>query len=102
MYTGNPNKFLALQYLIKKHELRGDKIIVFGNKPYILDLYAKALNLPVLHGEVSMDIRSTILDYFKTNKMISTVFLSSIGDTSIDLPNATVVIQISSHFGSRR
>ena len=25
-----------------------------------------------------------------------------VGDTSIDLPEATVIIQISSHFGSRR
>jgi len=30
------------------------------------------------------------------------VFLSKIGDTSLDLPEATVLIQISSHFGSRR
>lgn len=28
--------------------------------------------------------------------------MSKVGDTSIDLPNANVIIQISSHFGSRR
>ena len=40
IYAGNPNKFIALQYLIKKHEDRGDKIIVFGiYKLYINFLY---------------------------------------------------------------
>ena len=28
--------------------------------------------------------------------------MSKVGDTSIDIPNAKVIIQISSHFGSRR
>ena len=28
--------------------------------------------------------------------------MSKVGDTSLDLPNANVIIQISSHFGSRR
>jgi DNA excision repair protein ERCC-3 len=31
-----------------------------------------------------------------------TLFISRIGDTSIDLPEANVIIQISSHYGSRR
>ena len=34
--------------------------------------------------------------------LVNTIFLSKVGDTSIDLPEATCLIQISSHFGSRR
>ena len=34
--------------------------------------------------------------------MVNTIFLSKIGDTSLDLPEATCLIQISSHYGSRR
>jgi DNA excision repair protein ERCC-3 len=34
--------------------------------------------------------------------LIQTVFLSKVGDTSLDLPEATCLIQISSQFGSRR
>ena len=41
LYAGNPNKFLVLQYLIKKHEERGDKIIVFSDKPQILQIYGE-------------------------------------------------------------
>ena len=33
---------------------------------------------------------------------VNTVFLSKVGDNSIDIPEANVLIQISSHAGSRR
>ena len=35
-------------------------------------------------------------------KQVNTIFLSKVGDNSIDVPEANVVIQISSHGGSRR
>lgn len=43
-----------------------------------------------------------ILQHFQHNPLVNTIFLSKVGDTSIDLPEATCLIQISSHFGSRR
>lgn len=43
-----------------------------------------------------------ILQEFKCNPNVNTIFLSKVGDTSIDLPEATCLIQISSHYGSRR
>jgi DNA excision repair protein ERCC-3 len=43
-----------------------------------------------------------ILQQFQTNPNFNTIFLSKVGDTSIDLPEATCLIQISAHFGSRR
>ncbi len=33
---------------------------------------------------------------------MNTIFLSKVGDNSIDIPEANVIIQISSHAGSRR
>ena len=102
LHAGNPNKFLVLQYLIKKHEDRGDKIIVFSDKPDILHIYGEKLKIPVAHGKVSHEERVFILDKFKGTRKINTIMISSIGDTAIDLPSANVVIQISSHFGSRR
>lgn len=33
---------------------------------------------------------------------LRTICISKVGDTSIDLPEANVIIQVSSHFGSRR
>lgn len=74
---------------------------MFGDKPYILTEYARRLKLPVATGAVSNEERNTILNYF-VNKKIQTIILSSIGDTAIDLPDASVVIQISSFFRSRK
>ena len=34
----NPNKFQACQFLIKYHEDRGDKIIVFSDNVYALEV----------------------------------------------------------------
>ncbi|KTG33170.1 hypothetical protein cypCar_00021561 [Cyprinus carpio] len=88
LYTMNPNKFRG-QFLIRFHERRNDKIIVFATTPYI-------------YGPTSQGERMQILQNFKHNPKINTIFISKVGDTSFDLPEANVLIQISSHGGSRR
>jgi len=98
----NPNKFRACQYLIKYHEKRNDKIIVFSDNVYALKHYAKELNKPYIYGPTSMSERLTILQNFKYNPKVNTIFVSKVADTSFDLPEANVLIQISSHGGSRR
>ena len=100
--TMNPRKFQACQYLIDFHERRGDKIIVFSDNVYALEKYAKGLRKPYIFGETGQRERETVLQNFQQNDMVSTIFLSKIGDTSLDLPEATCLIQISSHYGSRR
>ena len=62
-------------------------------------MYVKLLIL--LHTLVEKE-RQAILGIFRSTKTVSTICLSKVGDTSIDLPEANVVIQVSSHFGSRR
>ena len=42
LYCTNPKKFQACQFLIKYHEDRGDKIIVFSDQ-----LYALKVRLPI-------------------------------------------------------
>lgn len=98
----NPNKFQVCEYLIDKHERRGDKIIVFSDSVFALKEYAIKLGKPYIYGPTSQMERMRILKQFQTNPLINTIFLSKVGDTSIDLPEATCLIQISSHFGSRR
>ncbi|CDW86563.1 transcription factor iih subunit [Stylonychia lemnae] len=102
LYVNNPNKFLACQYLINLHESRGDKIIVFSDNLFALKMYAQKLKRPYISGEVGQSERMGILHYFQKTNDINTIFLSKVGDTSIDLPGANVIIQISSHFGARR
>ncbi|KAJ1833327.1 DNA repair helicase RAD25 [Coemansia sp. RSA 2711] len=102
IYVMNPNKFRACQYLIKFHTARGDKIIVFVDNVFALITYAKTLNLPYIYGDTPQRERMRILKNFQNNPMLNTIFLSKVGDTSIDLPEATCLIQVSSHYGSRR
>ena len=98
----NPVKFQACQYLIKYHESRGDKIIVFSDNVYALEVYAKKLMKPFLYGGTSNSERQDILNFFRRSPKCSTLFLSKIGDTSLDLPEGTCLIQISAQYGSRR
>ena len=50
LYCMNPRKFQACQFLIKYHEDRGDKIIVFSDNVYALEVrhkvYRSRLRLP--------------------------------------------------------
>jgi hypothetical protein len=138
LYIANPNKFRAAQFLIKYHEQRNDKIIVFSDNIFALKMYAEKLKRytrltrhthdthththahtrththahadgdmawprrPYIYGPTSNNDRMQILSQFQFNPSSKTIFISKVGDNSIDLPNANVIIQISSHFGSRR
>lgn len=102
LYIMNPSKFQACQYLIQYHEKRGDKIIVFSDNVYALCAYALKLSKPFIYGSTPQQERIKILKNFQYNPEVNTIFLSKVGDTSIDLPEATCLIQISSHYGSRR
>ena len=102
LYIMNPTKFQACQFLIHYHEKRGDKIIVFSDNVYALQEYALKLGKPFIYGSTPQQERMTILQNFQHNDQVNTIFLSKVGDTSIDLPEATCLIQISSHYGSRR
>jgi len=98
----NPRKFQACQFLIDYHEKRGDKIIVFSDDIFALENYARKLQKAFIYGGTPQHERLRILENFQHNNLINTLFLSKIGDTSLDLPEATCLIQISSHYGSRR
>jgi DNA excision repair protein ERCC-3 len=102
LYVMNPSKLRAVEYLVRFHEERGDKIIVFSDLVYSLKLYAEMLKKPLIYGETPERERQAILGTFRTSDALRTICISKVGDTSIDLPEANVIIQVSSHFGSRR
>lgn len=102
LYVMNPRKFQACQFLIDYHEKRGDKTIVFSDNVYALKQYALKLGKAYIYGGTAQNERISVLDNFQHNDQVNTIFLSKIGDTSLDLPEATCLIQISSHYGSRR
>jgi len=92
LYICNPNKFISCQYLVEMHEKRGDKIIVFSDDIFALKWLARYLERPYISGEVSQQERLNVLEYFKQTSEVNTILLSKVGDTSIDLPIANVII----------
>ena len=103
--TLNPTKFRIVEYLIRWHEKRGHTVMVFSDNLLALHKYARLLGRPVVCGRTGERERIAILERLKApkeNEEARTVFISRVGDTSIDLPNVNVIIQISSHFASRR
>jgi DNA excision repair protein ERCC-3 len=55
------------------------------------------------YGDVPEQDRLHIINAFKQpNSNVDVICISSVGDTSIDLPMCTVIIQVASHFGARR
>eukprot|EP00177_Eucheuma_denticulatum_P008578 GFKZ01015622.1.p1 GENE.GFKZ01015622.1~~GFKZ01015622.1.p1 ORF type:complete len:884 (+),score=138.51 GFKZ01015622.1:83-2653(+) len=102
LYAMNPNKFRMCQYLVKFHEERGDKVIIFADNVYALQMYARRLERPYIYGPTTQTERLRILANFQHNPNLGTILLSKVGDTSIDIPEANVLIQVSSHYGSRR
>ena len=101
-FVMNPNKFRACQFLIKYHEKRNDKIIVFSDNVFALKHYATTMQRPFIFGQTSTTERMQLINNFKYNPKVATIFVSKVADTSFDLPEANVLIQISSHGGSRR
>ncbi|KAG2377398.1 hypothetical protein C9374_009309 [Naegleria lovaniensis] len=102
LYVMNPNKFRACEFLIRYHEKQGDKIIVFSDNVFSLEQYATKLKLPFICGNTTQQERIEVLNRFRQGRPFNTLFMSKVGDTAIDIPEATVIIEISSHFGSRR
>ncbi|KAI8364338.1 P-loop containing nucleoside triphosphate hydrolase protein [Choanephora cucurbitarum] len=119
----NPKKMQICQRLIQYHEAKGDKVLVYCDHIDALKLYAEKIGRPFIYGGTPTDEARQLLSRFQIDvpeseeeltwneiatrrslkaKQVNTLFLSRIGDTSLDLPAATVLIQVSSHFGSRR
>eukprot|EP00039_Didymoeca_costata_P030669 m.30818 g.30818 ORF g.30818 m.30818 type:complete len:815 (+) comp8244_c0_seq1:331-2775(+) len=102
LYCMNPNKYMAMEYLIRKHERLGDKIIVFSDDIFALETFAKKMKRYYIRGDVDAKQRQDIIQKFKFDPKVQTIFCSKIADNSFDLPNANVLIQISSHGAGRR
>lgn len=106
LYTLNPTKFRACEYLVKYHSSRGDKIIIFSDDVPALIMYCEYLRpvceVPYIHGGTRPAERNALLGAFRTRAEVKCLGLSKVGDTALDIPDANVIIQVSSHFGARR
>ena len=94
-----PAKLGVVRSLVKKHE--GERILVIGQYLDQIDELADALHAPKLTGATPVDERERLYQEFRdgTTKVL---VVSKVANFSVDLPEATVAIQVSGSFGSRQ
>ena len=90
------------QHLVQIHEARSDKVIIFVDNTYGLEMYGRHLQHRFIHGSAPQIVRLQALNDFKLNPNHWTILISKFGDTSIDILDANVWIQVTSRYGSRR
>jgi superfamily II DNA or RNA helicase len=78
LYAMNPNKFRTCEYLIRLHEERGDKVLVFSDNVFALKEYALALGKPFIYGGTSDAERIDFLHHFQHDPKINTLFISKV------------------------
>jgi DNA excision repair protein ERCC-3 len=93
------SKSRVVEELVRRHA--GEQLLVIGQYLDQLDDLGERLNAPVLKGETSVVERQRLFQAFRTGE-ISTLVVSKVANFSIDLPEASVAIQVSGSFGSRQ
>ncbi|MDR0472752.1 MAG: DEAD/DEAH box helicase [Treponema sp.] len=95
----NPCKEDVVIDLINNHP--EDQILVIGQYLKQLDSIAKVLKVPVITGKTPNAEREQIYGAFKRGEF-SVIVVSRVANFAIDLPDASMAIQVSGSFGSRQ
>jgi DNA excision repair protein ERCC-3 len=95
----NPLKENAVLQLIRNHP--EDRILVIGQYLSQLNSLAKALKAPLVTGKTPNNERENIYNSFKQGKL-HVIVASKVANFALDLPDASMAIQISGTFGSRQ
>lgn len=94
-----PAKIDVVRQLVERHE--GERILIIGQYLDQIDVLADALNAPKITGQTPVDEREELYQAFRVGE-ISVLVVSKVANFSIDLPEASVAIQVSGSFGSRQ
>lgn len=94
-----PEKQLITKRIIEQHP--GESVLVIGQYIDQLEAMAEALDAPLITGQTPVDDRERLFKEFREGR-IRVLVVSKVANFSIDLPEASVAIQISGSFGSRQ
>ena len=95
----SPAKQRIIQRLIDKHP--DDQILVIAQYLDQIDDVREQFGLPTITGATPVDEREVLYDQFRRGE-IKVMVVSKVANFSVDLPDASVAIQISGSFGSRQ
>ena len=92
-------KTKLIHALVDRH--RGEPTLVIGQYIDQLDELGALLDAPVIKGETRVRERERLFDSFRSGE-IDVLVVSKVANFSIDLPEASVAVQVSGAFGSRQ
>jgi DNA excision repair protein ERCC-3 len=95
----NPAKLLVAQDGVARH--RGEPILVIGHYLDQLHVAAARLDAPLVEGSTPADERRRLYDDFRAGRL-PVLVVSKVGNFAVDLPEASVLVQLSGTFGSRQ
>lgn len=94
-----PEKIRTVEKLLSNHE--GEQILVIGQYLEQLHRLSDDLKAPLITGETPIKERQELYEMFRSGE-INVLIVSKVANFSIDLPEATIAIQVSGTFGSRQ
>lgn len=92
-------KLPVVERLVERH--RGEPTLVIGQYLDQLDEIVDRLGADLITGETSVTERQRLFAAFRTGE-IDLLVVSKVANFSVDLPEASVAIQVSGTFGSRQ
>ncbi|HEX6338402.1 MAG TPA: DNA repair helicase XPB [Jiangellaceae bacterium] len=97
--SSTATKSRIVRRLVARHA--GEPLLVIGQYIDQLDEIAAELDVPIVKGDTTVRERQRLFDAFRAGE-VTTLVVSKVANFSIDLPEATVAIQVSGTFGSRQ
>ncbi len=94
-----PGKNRVVEQLVAKHA--GEPTLVIGQYIDQLEELAEHLGAEIITGSTTVLERQRLYQAFRTGEL-TTLVVSKVANFSIDLPEASVAIQVSGSFGSRQ
>lgn len=95
----NPKKISVIQRLLAKH--KGESTLIIGQYVDQLEQIGSILHIPVITGRMKQEERDRLYTQFRQGA-IPVLAVSKVANFAIDLPDASVAIQISGMYGSRQ
>ena len=94
-----PQKLSVVAAIVADHP--DDHVLVIGQFLDQLDTLAAFLDAPIITGKTPTKERERLYDAFRAGD-VRVLIVSKVANFSIDLPEASVAIQVSGTFGSRQ
>lgn len=94
-----PAKLEIVSKLVEKHA--GERILIIGQYLDQIETIAATLGVPALTGQTPVAEREDLFNAFRSGAE-PVLVVSKVANFSVDLPDASVAIQVSGSYGSRQ